>query len=188
MQGWEGFTWHQEPTSWRVADGGLVLRTEPSTDFWQGTHYGFRNDNGHFFHTTRTGDFTLTCQVASRPTDQYDQAGLMVRIAPDCWLKTSVEYEPQGPSRLGAVVTNHGWSDWSTQDIAFPAAPIALRITRTGADYVVAANLSGGPLWTQLRIARLHADQPGAPVHCGPYACSPKGPGHDATFTDLSFS
>lgn len=187
MQGWEGFTWHEEPSSWRIDGGVLSLRADPLTDFWQGTHYGFRNDNGHFFHTARGGDFTLSCQVAARPIDRYDQAGLMIRVSADCWLKASVEYEPAGPSRLGAVVTNHGWSDWSTQDIAYPAGPIGLRVTRTGADYVVAANLTGGPLWTQLRIARLH-DDPDGPVRCGLYACSPQGPGHEATFTDLTIT
>lgn len=37
-------------------------------------------------------------------------------ISENCWLKTSLEYIPEGPSHLGAVVTNNGYSDWSTQD------------------------------------------------------------------------
>ncbi len=39
----------------------------------------------------------------------------MVRFSKDCWLKTSIEYEPNGMCKLGAVVTNQGYSDWSTQ-------------------------------------------------------------------------
>lgn len=35
----------------------------------------------------------------------------MIRFSEDCWLKTSVEFESvKEPSRLGAVVTNHGYS------------------------------------------------------------------------------
>lgn len=50
------------------------------------------------------------------------QTGLMVEISPSCWLKCSVESgagEPGRPSQLGVVVTNAGFSDWSTQD--FPS-------------------------------------------------------------------
>ena len=64
----------------------------------------------------------------------------MVRLSPECWLKTSVEFEPGEPSRLGAVITNHGWSDWSTQDLdPALARDVAFRVTRRGADYLVEA-------------------------------------------------
>ena len=41
--------------------------------------------------------------------------------------KTSLEYIPEGPSHLGAVVTNNGYSDWSTQDYPTEAAKQQLR-------------------------------------------------------------
>ncbi|WP_437544205.1 DUF1349 domain-containing protein [Sorangium sp. So ce367] len=91
------------PARWAVEPERSVLVVEPSakTDYWQRTHYGFRNDNGPFLFTRAGGDFVMTCHVRFRPAHQYDQAGLMVRIAESCWLKTSVEFEPDGPSRLG---------------------------------------------------------------------------------------
>jgi regulation of enolase protein 1 (concanavalin A-like superfamily) len=111
---------------------------------------------------------------------QYDQAGLMVRVSPGCWLKTSVEHEPEGPSRLGAVVTNHGYSDWSTQ--AFPSGPgeVWLRVRREGDDYLVESSRDGGR-WEQLRVAHLHEGR-GQPVLAGLYACSPRGAGFRAEF------
>ena len=36
----------------------------------------------------------MTAHVAFNPVHRYDQAGLMVRVSPTCWLKTSVEHEP----------------------------------------------------------------------------------------------
>ena len=66
----------------------------------------------------------------------------MVRLSAQDWLKTSVEFEPGEPSRLGCVVTNHGWSDWSTQDIDPTAGRhVAFRVTRREADYLVEAAL-----------------------------------------------
>lgn len=179
--------WHSPPPRWETGAAGLVLATAAGTDFWQGTHYGFRVDNGHALLATVGGDFVLTTQVRTRPRHQYDQAGLMVRLGPDCWLKTSVEFEPGEPSRLGAVVTNHGWSDWSTQDIdAERGRDVAFRITRRGADYLVEAAPAGAP-WSQIRLARLHDDQ-GGEVRAGLYACSPKDAGFEAAFTHLTMA
>jgi regulation of enolase protein 1 (concanavalin A-like superfamily) len=53
--------------------------------------------------------------------------GLMVQVSPSCWLKTSVEAGAPGePSQLGVVVTNGGFSDWSTQD--FPSSLHTVRL------------------------------------------------------------
>ena len=108
----------------------------------------------------------------------------MVRVSPDCWLKSSVEHEPDGPSRLGAVVTNLGYSDWSTQD--FPSGPgeVWLRLRREADDYLVDAS-ADGRAWRQIRLAHLHEGH-GAAVACGVYACSPKGEGFLAEFLHLA--
>ena len=176
--------WRCAPGQWSCGAGGLSLTTEAGTDYWQGTHYGFRVDNGHALLVEVPGDFVLETRVRTEPRAQYDQAGLMVRLDAACWLKTSVEFEPGHPSRLGAVITNHGWSDWSTQDVAPERGrDVAFRVTRTGADYLLEAALAGGP-WSQLRLGRLQADQ-GGPVQAGLYACSPKEGGMVARFEYL---
>jgi regulation of enolase protein 1 (concanavalin A-like superfamily) len=178
--------WHCEPARWSIHPAERVLRVEPDpgTDFWQKTHYGFEADNGHFLFAEVAGDFVLTTHVRFRPVHQYDQAGLMVRVSPGCWLKASVECEPDGPSRLGAVVTGHGYSDWSTQ--RFPPGPgeVWLRVRREGDDYLVEASPEGGG-WEQVRLAHLQEGREGAAVACGIYACSPKGAGFIAEFGPL---
>jgi regulation of enolase protein 1 (concanavalin A-like superfamily) len=109
----------------------------------------------------------------------------MVRISADCWIKTSVEYEDGSVSRLGCVVTNRGYSDWSTQDIPATITNFALRVTRQEADYLVEAQLPGG-LWSQLRMAHLYDDSESGSVRCGVYACSPKEPGFTAEFRNFT--
>jgi regulation of enolase protein 1 (concanavalin A-like superfamily) len=177
--------WHNPPPDWSPGRDGLVVRTAAGTDFWQGTHYGFRVDNGHLFAAQVEGDFVLETEVVAAPVHQYDQAGLMVRLSERCWLKTSVEAEPGEPSRLGSVVTNAGWSDWSTQDLDPDLARhVAFRVTRRGADYLVEAATVPDGRWSQIRLGRLHEDE-GGPVLAGLYACSPKGEGFAATFKRL---
>jgi regulation of enolase protein 1 (concanavalin A-like superfamily) len=181
--------WFQPPQKWAINPATPVLIVEPEakTDYWQKTHYGFEADNGHFLFAQVAGDLTLTTQVRFRPVHQYDQAGLMVRFSAQCWLKTSVEYEPDGPARLGVVVTNFGYSDWSTQN--FAGSEVLLRIWREGSDYTVeyaeTPNLEGKTEWTQIRLAHLHEDSGGL-AQVGLYACSPIGAGYIAEFDFLS--
>ncbi|WP_437926271.1 DUF1349 domain-containing protein [Sorangium sp. So ce291] len=178
--------WRNPPARWVVEPERRVLVVEPGakTDYWQRTHYGFQNDNGPFLFARVGGDFVMTTQVRFRPAHQYDQAGLMVRLSASCWLKTSVEFEPDGPSRLGAVVTNAGYSDWSTQPFPSDRREIWLRIRREGPDYLVESS-DDGAAWTQIRMAHLHEDDGAREVPCGLYACSPTGEGFVAEFARL---
>jgi len=180
--------WHAEPSHWHADVRAKRLRIKPDagTDFWQRTHYGFEVDNGHFLHLRASGDFVLTTQVTSHPVHRYDQAGLMVRLSPACWLKTSVEFEPDGSNRLGAVVTNAGYSDWSTQPLAKEVRTLWFRIRAEADDCIVESSLNGQQ-WEQLRMAHL-LDRPHVQaVSCGLYACSPQGAGYEAEFAFLSF-
>ena len=178
--------WLNPPPVWSVDPSRSVLVVQPAapTDFWQQTHYGFRADNGHFLHLEVSGDFTMTTKVRFFPAHQYDQAGLMVRLDPGCWIKTSVEYEPAGPSNLGAVITNHGFSDWSLQRFPQGVNEIRLRIQREAADFLIDWAPGEGGRWDRLRVAHL-GDAAGQPLHCGVYACSPKGEGFRAEFEFL---
>ena len=180
-------SWRCEPARWQVAPQSGRLRVEPDaeTDFWQRTHYGFQVDNGHFLFADTSGPFQLATQVRFEPAHQYDQAGLMVRLSADCWLKTSIEHEPGPTNRLGVVVTNAGFSDWSTQDVPGDLREIWLRLERTGADYVVESSTDGSN-WSQLRVAHLHTDDGHGPVAAGLYACSPKAAGYVAEFAYLT--
>jgi regulation of enolase protein 1 (concanavalin A-like superfamily) len=176
--------WRNPPPAWNVTAAGLVVRPAAETDFWQQTHYGFRADNGHFLYLEVAGDFSVTTKVRFHPAHQYDQAGLLVRVGPSCWIKTSVEYEPKGPSKLGAVVTNHAWSDWSLQSFPRARREVRLRIRRHARDFQVEWARGGGGSWELLRVAHLHEGGE-RPVACGLYACSPKGGGFRAEFEFL---
>ena len=179
-----GFAWHYPPPAWGFNAKGLFVEPAAASDFWQRTHYGFSADNGHFLFQPCAGDFVVCTTVQLHPRHQYDQAGLMVRLNAECWLKTSVEFEPDTANRLGVVVTHHGFSDWSTQDLSPDVSEISFRLARTGSEFIVSARWAGGD-WTQLRMVRLACD-PGATLAVGPYACSPKNAGFRCVFTELS--
>ena len=177
--------WMNPPSVWRIEASRSHLLIEPDgkTDFWQETHYGFRADNGHFLYAEVDSDCIATASFRCEPGHQYDQAGLMVRFSADCWLKTSVEFEPDAPSNLGSVVTNSGFSDWSFQEFPYRDNQLdnvlsyCLRLRREGPDFLVEhAPVESGP-WSLMRIARLVSD-PAQPCKIGIYACSPQESGY----------
>lgn len=178
--------WFNPPKRWRLAAArpGLTIEPEGQTDFWQRTHYGFRADNGHFLGLELVSDFVLITQVSWHPRHQYDQAGLMLRGDADTWLKASVEHEPEGRPQLGAVVTNHGFSDWSLQDFPFAENTVRLRITRQGPEVQVEFASADRGRWALMRLARLHWPER-APLRAGLYACAPKAAGFRAEFACL---
>jgi uncharacterized protein len=188
--------WAKRPVSWLyppvaalINDGKLSIRSAADTDYWQRTHYGFRRDNGHFLYCSLDTDFTMTVFVQGHPSHQYDQAGILVRHSDACWAKASVEFEPECLSRLGSVVTNHGWSDWATQDIDYPTGRIGFRIQRVGNDFTFHVKVDASSDWSQIRIAHLHetADH-SVPLMCGVYLCSPQGGGFEASFDSFTIA
>ena len=98
----ESFHWFNQPARFKLGSG-LEIFTDENTDFWQNTHYGFQNDNGHCLFTTQTGDFSLVTRVEFRPLHKYDQCGLMVRIDRDNWIKSFQRVRGPGtqPPRIG---------------------------------------------------------------------------------------
>ncbi len=111
----------------------------------------------------------------------------MIWFSEDCWLKTSVEFENESLSLLGAVVTNAGFSDWSMQEFvpADGAFSYCLRITRTANDFAVEHAASPGGPWKLIRLAHL-SPLHHLPCRAGLYACSPKEAGFRAEFDFLT--
>jgi uncharacterized protein len=169
--------WYNEPKKWYLdkTTAQLVLETDENTDYWQKTHYGFQADNGHFLYAKTNKNFRMTTRVEAFPASMYDQAGLMIRFTEDTWVKTSLEYIPGGLSKLGAVVTNRGYSDWSTQYVDSTSNDINLyyRLSKLGQNCYVDFSFNGEQ-WNQIRIAYLHIPE-NATVLAGIYACSPQG-------------
>ncbi|WP_036826171.1 DUF1349 domain-containing protein, partial [Photobacterium sanctipauli] len=114
--------WIFEPQQHAVTPTSVSITTEPETDFWQRSYYGFRNDNAPALQIESEDNFTFTTKVSFSYKAQFDQCGLIIYLDNENWFKASIEYENEEYSRLGSVVTNLGYSDWATSDIPLPEA------------------------------------------------------------------
>jgi len=111
-------TWLNEPSKWNAEGDSLSLTTDPKTDFWRKTHYGFIRDNGHFFYETVSGEFVVETEFEGNYHALYDQAGLMIRADETTWLKTGIEFV-ESVRYISAVVTRD-YSDWSVVKLSAP--------------------------------------------------------------------
>ena len=102
--------WHNEPPHWSL-DSTLAVTTGDRTDFWQSTWYDFQRDNGHFIGADVTGDFSAELTFSGNYQTLYDQAGLMLRLDQNNWIKTGIEHSG-GLTNFSVVVTRN-CSDWS---------------------------------------------------------------------------
>src|SRR5215218_1899644 len=121
--------WLNEPPAWQEQAGALHVTTAPDTDFWRTTHYGFVRDSGHFRHRRVVGDFVARVRIEGAYRDQYDQAGLMVRLDAQTWMKCGIEYV-DGRQWASAVVTRE-LSDWSVVALDPEPAGLWIEVRRT---------------------------------------------------------
>lgn len=178
--------WHEEPKEWFIEEEGskLVLFTDENTDFWQNTHYGFQRDDGHFLYFETDENFRMATKVTVIPNNQYDQAGLMLRFDKNNWVKTSLEYIPSGLSKLGAVVTNQGYSDWSTQFVEIGEdIEVYYRLSKIQKNMYIDFSWDRKD-WQQIRIAHLDIPEK-EKVKIGIYACSPQGKDQKVIFSEF---
>jgi len=176
------FTWLNPPASWRRSGGGLFVVTDDQTDFWRKTEYGFIRDNGHFAYCTLAGDFSVEVTFAAKYRALYDQAGLMMRLDAQRWVKTGIEYL-HGLMNFSTVVTNDT-SDWSLIPLSriMDEEAVRARLVRKGSTVSTALWRPAGH-WQTARVAGFPSD---LSCQVGVMCCSPQRAGFEVQFSDFA--
>lgn len=168
--------WHNQPPAWTMQDGTLRVTAGPKTDFWRKTHYGFIRDNGHFYFQQVDGDFIAEVKVSGDYAALYDQAGLMLRVDENTWLKCGIEFV-DGVQQASAVVTRD-FSDWSVVPLASHPPAVWLRLRRKAEAVEVFYSLDG-ERYELLRMAYLTTAKT---LQVGPTCAAPEGNGFPVVF------
>ena len=175
--------WVREPKNYTITEDRIEIITEPHTDLWQRTYYHFRNDNAPVLQMeTEEKFFSFIVKTDYASEGRFDQCGVAVYLDSDNWIKGSVELENEQFSHLGSVVTNHGYSDWATQEIPADVKTMWYRLSRREDDYCIECSRDGKG-WQQLRVC--HLWQGDGKIRFGIYACSPENSSFKATFTHM---
>eukprot|EP00929_Paragymnodinium_shiwhaense_P047258 TRINITY_DN23968_c0_g1_i5.p1 TRINITY_DN23968_c0_g1~~TRINITY_DN23968_c0_g1_i5.p1 ORF type:complete len:252 (-),score=28.52 TRINITY_DN23968_c0_g1_i5:264-1019(-) len=124
----ERFTWNcspsQQPPQHHIdpeSKGAVITITPtPGLDYWSKTFYDpllIKHDAPCLLAPVPADmEATLTTAFTLTPKAQFDQSGIMVFVDESTWVKAGIEFTDGSP-RLSCVVTNQGFSDWSTQEM-----------------------------------------------------------------------
>jgi uncharacterized protein len=171
--------WMNEPASYKRLGEKMVVHSRAKTDFWRKTFYGYITDNGHLFYVETTGDFMFQARINGQYAALYDQAGLMVRLDAENWMKCGTEFFDG--RRHASVVFTRDFSDWSTMPDLSDTADIWWRAVRKKDSIETLCSLDG----QKFMSVRQGYFVPGGKVRVGIMCAAPEGPGFDATFSDM---
>lgn len=172
--------WFNEPESWTIEGNTLTMDVTPQSDYWRISHYGFTVDDAPFLYTLRGGEFEVKVKISGDYKVRFDQAGLMLRIDKENYIKTGIEYV-DGKYNLSAVVT-HTTSDWSVIELEEPVEYVWIKAVRR-LDAVEIFYSFDDEHYTMMRNCWLEDN---TPVMVGMMAACPDGDGFKATFEEFS--
>ena len=159
----ENLYWTREPSQSTISDSLITITTDPKTDLWQRTYYGFQNDNAP----------VLQMKTSKKYLDSEN------------WMKASIEYENEEYQRLGSVVTNNGYSDWATHDIPSSIREMWYRLSRRNSDYYIETSTDGVNFHQMRAFHLFHGD---GEISFGIYAASPVDHSFTAKFSNMEVS
>ncbi|SRR5216683_1003021 len=174
--------WLNEPGRWERTSDELRVSVDPHTDFWRTTSYGYVRDSGHLYGKALGGDLDVSVRIHGTYADQYDQAGIMLRVDERSWLKTGIEYYEWRP-RLSTVLTME-YSSWAVAGLPAGAEDIGLSVSRRKEAVEVRYTVGGGPE----ELAALVYLPPDREVFAGVMCAAPEGNGFTVSFRDLRIS
>ena len=178
--------WIRTPKQYEVTEDRVEIITEPHTDLWQRTYYHFRNDNAPVLQIeTDEQFFSFVVKTDFDTKVRYDQSGIVMYLDSDNWLKAAMEYENDKIQRLGSVVTNNGYSDWSSVDVDASIKSIWFRLSRREDDFCI-ENSVDGVNFKQMRIC--HMFNAKEKISFGIYACSAEDSTFKASFTEMEMT
>lgn len=175
----EKMQWFNEPENWTIENETLTMDVTPQSDYWRISHYGFTVDDAPFLYTTRGGEFEVKVKIFGEYKERFDQAGLMIRIDKENYIKTGIEFV-DGKYNLSTVVT-HTTSDWSVIELDKPVEFVWIKAVRR-LDAVEIFYSFDDKHYTMMRNCWL---QDNTPVMVGMMAACPDGKGFKATFSDF---
>ncbi len=171
--------WFNEPLSWKISENTLSIDVTPKSDYWRVSHYGFTVDDAPFYYAEYGGEFEAKVKISGDYKVRFDQAGMMIRLDHENYIKTGIEFV-EGKYNLSTVVT-HTTSDWSVITLNKPVSFIWIKAVRR-LDAVEIYYSFDDKEYIMMRNAWLQANHP---VKIGMFAACPDGNGFKATFSDF---
>ncbi|MGO4856311.1 DUF1349 domain-containing protein [Arthrobacter sp. 2MCAF14] len=180
---WQSGSWTTSPAAFKLVGDALEVTAVEGSDAWRVTSYGFVHDDAHALIAPLETDQAVEVTFEAAFEQQFDQAGVFLRVDDEVWVKAGVEYV-DGELQLGAVVTHH-YSDWSSGPVPeWQGKTLTVRVSRSGDAVTIRARAEDGPY----RLVRVAWLDPEARVDAGPFLCAPSRAGLTVRFLSWTVS
>ena len=101
--------WIREADQSDVTDDRIIIYTQPKTDLWQRTYYGFQNDSAPVLQMkTSEKYFSFIVKTEFDTKARFDQCGIVVYLDSENWIKASIEYKMSSTSGLAVLLQTMG--------------------------------------------------------------------------------
>ncbi len=171
--------WFNEPEQWSIDNGTLTMEVTPQSDYWRISHYGFTVDDAPFYWAEYGGEFEAKVKISGDYKARFDQAGLMLRIDHENYIKAGIEFV-DGKYNLSVVVTHHT-SDWSVIALDKPVPFVWIKAVRR-LDAVEVFYSFDDVDYKMMRNAWM---QDNVPMRVGVMGACPDGDGFTARFENF---
>ena len=176
----EKMNWFNEPSHWSIDGGSLTMAVTPQSDYWRISHYRFTVDDAPFYWAEYGGEFEAKVKISGDYKVRFDQAGLMLRIDHENYIKAGIEFV-DGKYNLSAVVTHHT-SDWSVITLGRPVPYVWIKAVRR-LDAVEIFYSFDDKEYTLMRNAWM---QDNVPMKVGVMGACPDGTGFNVRFENFT--
>lgn len=174
---WSRGEWTNQPADVVEHGTDLLVTAAEGSDAWRVTSYGFVHDTEHALLAPFPLDSAMEVEFTAAFSQQFDQAGIFVRVSAGHWVKAGVEFA-DGAAQLGAVVTDR-FSDWSLAPVPeWNGGRVRVRISRSGDALTIRAAAGTGPL----QLVRVVPFAPELAAFAGPFTCAPTRAGLTVPF------
>ena len=174
---WSRGEWTNQPAAVVEQAGDLLVTAAEGSDAWRVTSYGFIHDTEHALLAPFPQDSAMEVEFTAAFSQQFDQAGIFIRVGSEHWIKAGVEFA-DGAAQLGAVVTDRV-SDWSLAPVPeWNGGRIRMRVSRSGDALTIRAASEGN----ELQLVRVVPFAPDLAATAGPFTCAPTRAGLTVPF------
>ena len=174
---WAEGRWTHLPVAAVEHGSDLLVTAVDGSDAWRTTSYGFIHDSEHALLAPFLQNSAVEVEFTAAFSEQFDQAGIYIKVSDTHWVKAGVEYA-DGVPHVGAVVTS-GVSDWSVSPVPeWSDRRVLIRVSRSGDALTVRASVDEG----SAQLVRLIPFAPDLVAQAGPLICAPTRPGLTVAF------
>mmetsp|Transcript_16349 Transcript_16349/g.40989 ORF Transcript_16349/g.40989 Transcript_16349/m.40989 type:complete len:202 (-) Transcript_16349:219-824(-) len=172
--------WMNEPEKWKQKEDDIKVTCPMETDFWRGTLHGFIKDDAPFYWTNADNDFEARLTIKGKFKTLYDQAGLMLRIDEENWMKLGIcHYREQ---LYVSCCFTRGVSDWSTHRLPKSKIELFYVWVKRRAEVIDCYYSLDNENWTRIRQGYF-SDKPR--IRVGMMCAAPESAGFKVTFSDF---